>query len=43
MKTRCERALFKNFLILLDSGSISIIIMGKLTENLNQKIEQKTT
>ena len=41
MNTVSGRRLLRKFRILLDSGSSSEIIMGKMTENLNQKIQQK--
>ena len=43
MNTRSGRKLFKNFRILLDSGSSSTIIMGKLTEKTKPKHSTETT
>ena len=37
MNTRSRRAKLKNFRIILDSGSSSTIVMGKLTSNLKSK------
>ena len=37
MNTHSGRAESKNFRILLDSGSISSIVMGKLTSNIKSK------
>ena len=42
MKTHSERAKFKNFQILLDSGISSKIFMGKRTSNLKSKETSKT-
>ena len=42
MNTRSGRALFRNFRILLDSGSSLTIIMGKLMEKLKPKHSTET-
>ena len=41
MNTTSGSALFRNFRILLDTGSSLKIIMGKLAEKIKQKIQQK--
>ena len=43
MNTCSGKALFRNFRILLDSGSSSTIIMDKLTEKLKPKHSTETT
>ena len=43
MNTRSGKANFKNFRILLDSGSSSTIVMGKLTSKLKSKETAETT
>ena len=43
MNTRSGRELFRDFRILLDSGSSSKIIMGKLTEKNKPKNSTETT
>ena len=43
MNTRSGMALFRNFRILLDIGSSSTIIMGKLTSKLKPKNSTETT
>ena len=42
MNTRSGRALFRDFRILLDSRSISTIIMGKLTKTIKPKNSPET-
>ena len=42
MNTRSGRANFKSFQIMLDSGSSSTIVMGKLTSKLKLKESEKT-
>ena len=41
MNTCSGKAKFRNFRVLLDSGSSSTIVMGKLTSKLKEKNQQK--